>query len=71
LIDEREAVHGIIRPTGDFLQREKWPESIYLRAHHTTLAYTIESPSAFPLVQRVAAHRAALETALKLTCGSP
>jgi protein MpaA len=68
LIDEREAVHGIIRPTGDFLLREKWPESIYLRVHHTTLAYTIESPSAFPLPIRVAAHRAALETALKLTC---
>ena len=34
--------------------RETWPEAIYLRAHHTTLSYTIESPSAFPLDQRIA-----------------
>jgi murein peptide amidase A len=70
LIDEREAVNGIIRPVGDLLEREQWPESIYLRAHHTTLAYTIESPSAFPLPVRVAAHRAALETALRLSCAA-
>lgn len=67
-IDGREAVHGIIRPVGDPLLREKWPESIYLRVHHTTLAYTIESPSAFALPVRIAAHRAALETALRLSC---
>jgi hypothetical protein len=68
LIDGREAVQGIIRPTGEPLLRDKWPESIYLRAHHTTLAYTIESPSAFALPVRIAAHRAALETALRLSC---
>jgi protein MpaA len=55
---------GIIRPVADPLLRELWPEAIYLRAHHTTLSYTIESPSAFPLPQRIAAQRAALETAL-------
>jgi hypothetical protein len=68
MIDGREAVHGIIRPAGDPLLREKWPESIYLRAHHTTLAYTIESPSAFALPRRIAAHRAALEAALNSIC---
>ncbi len=57
---------GIIRPTSDPLLRENWPEAIYLRAHHTTLSYTLETPSAFPLAQRVAAMRVAVETALRL-----
>jgi hypothetical protein len=69
MIDGREARGGIIRPAGDPLLREKWPESIYLRAHHTTLAYTVESPSALPLPRRTAAHRAALEAAIRSTCG--
>jgi protein MpaA len=55
---------GIIRPVSDPLMRETWPEAIYLHAHHTTLGYTIETPSSFPLAQRVAAHRAAIETAI-------
>lgn len=59
-IDER----GIIRPVSDPLLRELWPESIYLRAHHTRLSYTLESPSAFGLEQRIAAHRTAIETAI-------
>jgi protein MpaA len=69
MIDGREARGGIIRPTGELHLRELWPESIYLRVHHTALAYTIEAPSAFPLGQRVAAHRVALSTALRLICG--
>ncbi len=67
VIDGREAQGGIIRPISDPLLREKWPEAIYLLNHHTALTYTLESPSAFPLAQRIAAHRAALETALNLT----
>lgn len=67
LIDGRESKGGILRPISDPLLRENWPESIYLRAHHTSQTYTIESPSAFPLAQRIAAHRAALETAITLT----
>ena len=58
-------VPGVIRPVSDPLMRETWPEAIYLRAHHTTLSYTIESPSAFPLAQRIATLRAALEAAIK------
>ncbi|MBC7369754.1 MAG: M14 family metallocarboxypeptidase [Undibacterium sp.] len=58
------AATGIIRPIDDPLMRETWPEAIYLRAHHTTLSYTLESPSAFPLAQRIAAQRAAIETAI-------
>ncbi len=64
-IDGREARGGIIRPLSDPLLREKWPESIYLRAHHTTLTYTIETPSALPLEQRVAAHCVAVEAAVR------
>lgn len=67
LIDGRESIGGILRPISDPLLREKWPESIYLRFQHTTLTYTIESPSSLPLAQRIAAHRAALETAITLT----
>jgi hypothetical protein len=67
LIDGRESKAGILRPIADPLLREKWPESIYLRATHTTQTYTIESPSALPLAQRITAHRVALETGIKLT----
>ncbi len=67
LIDGRESRAGILRPLSDPLLREKWPESIYLRWQHTSLTYTLESPSAFPLAQRIAAHRTALETAISLT----
>jgi murein peptide amidase A len=70
VIDGREiAEPGIIRPISDPLKRELWPESIYLRAHHTRLGYTIETPSAFPLEQRIAAHLAAIETAINGVCG--
>lgn len=65
VIDERTVdQRGIIRPVSDPLLRELWPESIYLQAHHATLGYTIESPSALPLPPRIAALRAAVETAI-------
>lgn len=65
VIDGREvAERGIIRPVSDPLLRELWPESIYLRAHHTQLSYTLESPSAFAIGQRVDAHCAAIEAAI-------
>lgn len=55
---------GIIRPQIDPATRDDWPEALYLRAHHTTLSYTVETPSALPLPQRVAAMRAAVAAAL-------
>lgn len=70
LIEGREAKGGIIRPSGNPLEREKWPESIYLQAHHTRLSYTIEAPSALALETRIAALRAALRAAIELTTGS-
>lgn len=65
--DER----GIIRPIADPLLRDPWPESIYLRAHHTQLSYTLETPSSFPLAQRVAALTTAITTALDALCAPP
>jgi len=64
LIDGREAKDGIIRPGGNPFERELWPESIYLRVHHATLTYTLETPSGLPLEQRIAALRIAVETAI-------
>jgi murein peptide amidase A len=71
VIDGRTiAEPGIIRPIADPLLRDAWPETIYLRAHHTQLGYTIESPSSRPLAQRIAAHCAAIETALVRVLGA-
>jgi hypothetical protein len=65
IIDGRPAAApGIIRPISDPLLRENWPEAIYLRHHHTTLSYTLESPSALPLAQRIQALRTATDTAI-------
>ena len=60
----RIAEPAIIRPIDDPLQRETWPEAIYLRAHHARLSYTIETPTSLPLANRVAAHCAAIEAAI-------
>lgn len=65
VIDGRESVaRGLIRPIADPLQREQWPEAIYLVAHHTRLTYTLESPSALDLPTRTRALRAAVEASL-------
>jgi len=68
VIEGREAKGGIIRPSADPLEREKWPEAIYLQAHHTALSYTVESPSSLALETRIAALRAALRTAISRIC---
>lgn len=73
IIDDRPAKGGIIRPSAAHLdpaKRELWPESLYLRVHHTTLGYTLETPSSFPLDQRIAALRTAVNTALNLALPS-
>jgi protein MpaA len=64
LIEGREARGGIISPVLNPAEREKWPEAIYLQVHHTTLSYTIESPSALALVTRIAALNTAVRTAV-------
>lgn len=66
IIDGRESAEpGIIRPVADPLLRETWPEAIYLREHHGTLHYTIESPSGLPREQRIAILRAAIAAGLE------
>ncbi len=66
LIDGRESsAAGIIRPVSDPLLRESWPETIYLRHHHGTLNYTIETPSRLPLAQRITTQCAVLRAALE------
>ncbi|HTZ20102.1 MAG TPA: M14 family metallocarboxypeptidase [Opitutaceae bacterium] len=69
VIDGRPAAGGIIRPPDDPAGRERWPEAIYLRAHHTTLSYTLESASSLPLEKRVAALSRAAETGLRQALG--
>lgn len=65
VIDGRSiAEPAIIRPVADPALRDYWPESIYLRAHHCPLGYTIESPSTLPLAQRIEALRVAVHTAV-------
>jgi hypothetical protein len=66
LIEGREAKGGIIRPSLNPAERDKWPEAIYLQVHHTRLSYTIESPSALPLETRISALRTAMRTAIGL-----
>ena len=65
-IDER----GIIRPVSDPQLREQWPEAIYLNTNHGTLHYTLESPSARPLAQRIDTHCAVIRRALEVFLGS-
>ncbi len=71
VIDGRAiAEPGIIRPVSDPLLRDAWPESIYLRAHHAPLGYTLESPSSHPLPRRIAALGAAIEAAIAAVCAA-
>ena len=64
VIEDRQAQDGIIRPDLDPAQRPQWPEAFYLIQHKTRHSYTLEAPSDFPLVVRVAALVTAVRTAL-------
>jgi predicted deacylase len=69
VIDGRKAAApGIIRPVSDPLLRETWPEAIYLRHHHGPLDYTLETPSALPLEQRITTQCAVIKAALDEFC---
>jgi murein peptide amidase A len=54
-IDGRPASGGIIRPdqTEQLDLREDWAEAIHLACRHTRLCYTLETPSRFPLSERI------------------
>lgn len=64
-IDGRPAVGGIIRPQVDTATVELWPESFYLRSHHAARGCTLETPSGYPLAQRILAMQVAVTTVLK------
>lgn len=68
MIEGREAFGGVIRPFLDPLEREKWPESIYLQVHHTRLSYTIETPSSLELNLRIETDGAVLRAAIDALC---
>ena len=65
LIDGREGKDGIIRPIHDPMLRDAWPEAIYLRAHHSNLCFTTETPSARRVEQRIAAQCISIETVVE------
>jgi protein MpaA len=56
---------GAIRPNLDPRSRPRWPEALFLITHKTRLSYTLEAPSDFPLLPRVAALVAAVNAALR------
>jgi len=64
-IDGRPASGGIIRPDSDPILRDYWPEAIYLRSHHSSRGYTLESPSSQPLEQRIEMHVLAMTESIQ------
>ncbi|HWF19012.1 MAG TPA: M14 family metallocarboxypeptidase [Verrucomicrobiae bacterium] len=66
MIEGRPASGGIINPSVDPRSRPQWPEAFYLLTHKTRQSYTVEAPSDFQLVTRVAATVAAVRAVLDL-----
>lgn len=66
VIETWAASGGVIRPPLIPAERPQWPEALYLITHNSTLSYTMEAPSDFPLPTRVAALTAAVKMAVSL-----
>lgn len=64
VIDGRPASGGVISPAFAPNLRPDWPEAFFLLMHKTRLCYTLEAPSDYPLMVRVAALEAAVKSAL-------
>jgi predicted deacylase len=64
-IDGSPASGGLIRPETLPEIEEGHPEAIYFQQQFGGLNYTLETPSALPIGQRVAAHKAALIAVLQ------
>lgn len=64
-VDYFECRGGIIRPQVNPMDRQDWPEAIYLLARKSRHNYTLETPSDFPLAMRVETHLRALRRAVK------
>jgi predicted deacylase len=65
-IEKWAATAGVIRPQFNPSDRPQWPEALYLITHNSTLGYTMEAPSDFPLATRVAALVTAVQTSASL-----
>lgn len=66
VIDGFPARNGLLRPHADVSLETvaQWPEQLHLRAHHTTLSLTFETPTALPLELRARAQTVAVKTAV-------
>ena len=64
-IDGHPANGGIIRPPERPHVPEGLPEALYFEAHYNLLDYTIETPSCFPLDQRIQAMQVAVLAAIE------
>lgn len=65
VIDEHQMhAGGLIRHRAEADFPEQWPEAIYHSKHYKQISYTFESPSAFPLEQRVKALSEAVRVAV-------
>ena len=64
-IEDRPAVGGIIRPSGDPRSRPEWPEAFWLLMNKTPHCYTLEAPSDYPMPTRVSALVTAVRTILE------
>jgi hypothetical protein len=65
VIEGMEAQDGLItRPLQNLEQRPQWPEALWLAMHRTDRSLTLEAPSAQAMEPRVAAHCAAVRTAI-------
>ncbi len=66
VIETWSANAGVIRPDLNLSERPRWPEALYLITHKSSLSYTLEAPSDFPLPTRVEALATAVKTAVSL-----
>jgi predicted deacylase len=65
-IEDWPASAGVIRPEINPAERPNWPEALYLITHKSTMSYTLEAPSDFPLQTRVEALATGVKTAVSL-----
>lgn len=70
LIEGRPAHNGLISPNINMDERPDWPEAFYLSCYKTSLNYTLEAPSDYPLPMRVDALAAGVQGALNAIAGS-
>ncbi len=63
-IDGWPARHGVVRPDVDPMERPQWPEALHLFMRKSSLCYTFEAPSDYPLELRTKALQTAVGVAI-------